>query len=94
MTGMEPNGKTNWTVYLLLCADSSIYCGVCLTENLQKRIGQHNSGKGAKYTSGRIPVQLLDHRGGLTKKTAYRLEYRVKKQKKARKQIFLQAFVP
>ena len=43
-------------VYLLRCADGSLYCG--WTTDLDARLKAHNSGKGAKYTRSRLPVQL------------------------------------
>ena len=45
-----------WYVYMLECADGSIYTGI--TNNLEARINKHNSGCGAKYTKGRNPVIL------------------------------------
>ncbi|MCP4722977.1 MAG: GIY-YIG nuclease family protein, partial [Desulfobacteraceae bacterium] len=47
----------DWQVYLLKCADLSLYCGI--TNNLKARIDTHNAGKGAKYTRGRLPVELV-----------------------------------
>ena len=47
----------SWTVYLLRCADETLYCGC--TNNLQKRLKAHNSGQGAKYTRARRPVALV-----------------------------------
>jgi putative endonuclease len=44
-------------VYLLECVDTSYYCGA--TTDLKRRIKQHNTGKGAKYTAGRRPVRLV-----------------------------------
>ena len=43
-------------VYLLRCADDSLYCG--WTTDLDHRLKVHNSGKGAKYTRSRLPVEL------------------------------------
>lgn len=43
-------------VYLLRCADGSLYCG--WTTDLAARMKAHNSGKGAKYTRSRLPVEL------------------------------------
>jgi len=45
-----------WNVYILVCADGSLYTGI--TNNLEKRVVTHNSGKGAKYTRGRLPVEV------------------------------------
>jgi predicted GIY-YIG superfamily endonuclease len=45
-----------WFVYILECADRSLYTGI--TNNLDKRIKAHAEGKGAKYTRGRGPLIL------------------------------------
>ena len=65
-----------WFVYLLLCFDNRIYCGI--TNNLEKRIATHNAGKGAKYTKGRTPVTLLMHFEVGTKSDALKLEFKIK----------------
>lgn len=44
-------------VYLLRCADGTIYCG--WTTNPEKRLKVHNSGQGAKYTRSRLPVEMV-----------------------------------
>ena len=43
-------------VYILRCADDTLYCG--WTTDLTKRLVAHNSGRGAKYTRSRRPVEL------------------------------------
>ncbi len=48
--------KNNYT-YILECADGTLYCG--WTNDLEKRLTAHNSGKGAKYTKSRLPVKLV-----------------------------------
>jgi putative endonuclease len=45
-----------WT-YLLRCADGSYYAGS--TQNLELRVWQHSTGQGAKYTSTRLPIELV-----------------------------------
>jgi len=44
----------DWQVYLVRCADDSLYCGI--TNDITGRIEKHNAGKGAKYTQSRLPV--------------------------------------
>jgi putative endonuclease len=44
-------------VYLLRCRDGSLYCG--WTDDLERRVATHNSGKGARYTRSRKPVRLV-----------------------------------
>lgn len=46
--------KSLWFVYLLRCADGSLYTGI--TNDLEARVAKHNSGIGAKYTRSRLPV--------------------------------------
>ena len=46
-----------WTVYILRCADGTLYTG--MTDDMEKRLKTHNSGKGAKYTRGRCPLELV-----------------------------------
>ena len=47
----------NWIVYILRCADGTLYTGI--TNDLGRRMSEHESGRGAKYTKGRGPVQLV-----------------------------------
>ena len=46
-----------WFVYILLCRDQTLYCGI--TDDVQRRLEMHRSGKGAKYTRGRGPLELV-----------------------------------
>lgn len=46
-----------WYLYILECADGSYYTGIA--KNLEKRFAAHNTGKGARYTRTRLPVQLV-----------------------------------
>ncbi len=47
----------NWIVYILECADQTLYTGI--TNDLDHRINEHENGAGAKYTRGRAPFTLL-----------------------------------
>ena len=67
----------NWAVYLLRCSDNSLYCGV--SNNIEKRVIDHNSGLGAKYTRSRRPTVLVGTSRPMTKVKAYQLESRIKK---------------
>ena len=68
--------KQAWVVYLIQCSDDSLYCGI--TNNLKNRLATHNSGKGAKYTRSRRPVNLVGVSSAMTKSEALKLEHRVK----------------
>jgi putative endonuclease len=47
----------HWIVYILECADTSLYTGI--TNDLDRRMAEHEAGKGAKYTKGRGPFRLV-----------------------------------
>lgn len=44
-------------VYVLLCSDDSLYCGIA--KDLEQRIRTHESGKGSKYVKSRLPFKVL-----------------------------------
>ena len=77
------NGDKNWLVYLLKCADHSLYCGV--TKDLEARLFKHNKGMASKYTRSRLPVELVAARKDLIKTDAFKLEYQIKKLPAGRK---------
>ena len=65
-----------WYIYLLLCFDNTIYCGI--SNNVDKRIADHNKGKGAKYTKTRTPVSLIRSFEAGDKSSALHFEYKIK----------------
>jgi putative endonuclease len=65
-----------WVVYLVRCSDNSLYCGI--SNDLKNRMTEHNSGKGARYTRSRRPVELVGISPEVTKSEALKLEYRIK----------------
>jgi len=73
-------------VYLLKCSDGTLYCGT--TNNLDKRIREHNAGtgRGAKYTTGRRPVHLVYSERKKTLSSALKREYTIKQLKRTDKQ--------
>jgi len=77
--------KRRWIVYLIRCSDESLYCGV--TNNLKNRLIAHNSGRGAKYTRSRRPVELVAASPEMTKNDALKLEYRVKQVPASKKNL-------
>lgn len=74
----------NYT-YILKCKDNSLYTG--WTNNLEKRIKDHNNGKGAKYTRGRTPVELMYYEVFETKEKAMKREAQIKKLKRCDKEL-------
>ena len=55
-TALHPPARSRYGVYVVACADGSLYCG--LTNRLEVRLAAHNSGRGARYTRARGPVHL------------------------------------
>ena len=49
--------ESNWYLYILRCGDGTLYTGI--TTDVEKRLEVHRSGKGAKYTRGRAPLELV-----------------------------------
>lgn len=66
-----------WYVYLLRCADATLYCGI--TNDVAARLAAHEAGTGAKYTRGRGPLELVLARRCADKPRALRLEYAIKR---------------
>ncbi len=65
-----------WAVYLVRCSDRSLYCGI--SNDFKSRLIEHNSGRGARYTKSRRPVELVGISPEMTKSEAIKLEYRIK----------------
>lgn len=66
-----------WFVYILRCADGSLYTGI--TTDLERRLDQHNRGCGAKYTRGRGPVELIFTQSCFSQGEALKQEHAIKK---------------
>jgi putative endonuclease len=68
--------KPKWKVYIIQCADSTLYTGC--TNNLESRLRKHNQGNGAKYTRGRSPITLRYTKECNSRSEAQQLEYEIK----------------
>ncbi len=77
--------ETGWHVYILRCADATLYTGIAL--DLQKRLMQHNGELvgGPKYTRGRRPVQLMWADRFPDRGTALQREAAIKKLRRSEK---------
>lgn len=77
--------EKTWKLYILRCGDGSFYTGI--TVNVEKRLETHRSGKGAKYTRGRGPLELVyseecgDHSAALRRELEIKALSREEKQK-------------
>jgi putative endonuclease len=70
-------------VYLLHCADGTLYTG--WTFDLARRVATHQRGRGARYTRTRLPVELIYHERLRSRRAAMRREIAIKKMSRARK---------
>ena len=75
-------------VYVLRCGDGSLYTG--WTNDLTRRLAAHQRGKGAKYTKGRLPVEMVYSEELEDKSAALKRENELKKLKKAEKELLIQ----
>lgn len=73
----------SWIVYILRCADMTLYTGI--TNDLDARLKKHVQGKGAKYTRGRAPYDLILSEFYATKGEALKRELEIKKLSHAQK---------
>lgn len=71
----EPS-SAEWSVYIVRCGDDSLYTGIA--KNVDARIAQHNTGRGAAYTRARRPVSLVYRADGMTRSEALVEEARIK----------------
>lgn len=77
-------------VYMLRCKDGSLYTG--WTNDLEHRLTMHNSGRGAKYTRGRGPLELVYSEELPDKEAALRRECAIKKLRREQKLALLQTW--
>lgn len=90
MTGEARSPDSCWSLYLLRCADGSLYTGIAT--DVARRLDEHASGvRGAKYLRGRGPLRLLLSHPVGDRQLATRAEHRVKRLPKARKERLVAA---
>lgn len=70
-------GETAWFVYIVRCADHTLYTGV--TTDAEKRVADHNAGRGARYTRSRLPVDLVYLEPASDRGAALRREAEIKR---------------
>lgn len=78
----------NWCVYLLECLDNSYYTGI--TNDLDKRMSIHKSGKGSKYVRIKGFKQLISYKQCKNRSDALKTEYKVKQLSRESKLVFFQ----
>jgi len=75
----------NWYIYIVRCADNSLYTGITL--DIERRLAEHNGQKGgAKYTRNKQPVKLVYTEMADSQSAASRREFAIKKLSKQEKE--------
>ena len=74
----------SWVVYILKCADESLYTGI--TNDLDARLAAHEEGTGAKYTKGRGPFEVVYTEDCADRSEASKREFAIKKLNRAEKE--------
>ena len=77
----------SWQVYIIRCADDSLYTGI--TTDIARRFRQHAVGRGAKYFLGRQPLQVVYLESGHSRSSATRREALIKAMKRAEKTLLI-----
>ena len=78
------NKNADWVVYLIRNKNNALYCGI--TNNLDRRFEQHQTGKGAKALKGKGPLKLVWSFGVGSKSEALKTEYAIKQLPKSHKE--------
>ena len=78
-------------MYIVRCADASLYTGI--TNDVDARLAAHNSGKGARYTRGRLPVELVYVEAVVDRTAALRREAQIKRLPVDRKRQLLTRWI-
>ncbi|MBU4483969.1 GIY-YIG nuclease family protein [bacterium] len=78
-----------WYTYILKCSDLTYYTGI--TNNLKKRIEDHNKGTASKYTRARLPVKLAYSERKKSRSTASKREHEIKNLSRENKQILIKS---
>lgn len=81
-----------YLVYILRCGDGTLYTGC--TNDLPRRLQAHQSGRGAKYTRSRLPVELVYQEAVPDRSAALRREAAIKRLDRRRKLALIAAFRP
>ena len=79
-----------WYVYILLCRGETFYCGI--TDDVSRRLEAHRSGKGAKYTRGRGPLELVYTEECPSHSDALKREAAIKKLTRPEKEKLIEAY--
>jgi len=85
----EKRMENTWYLYILRCKDDTLYTGI--TTDVEKRLEAHRSGKGAKYTRGRAPLELVYRECCGSHSNALKREHQIKSLTRQEKQQLIES---
>jgi putative endonuclease len=86
---LERQQNMGWTVYILECADGRLYTGI--TTDLLRRITEHDTGRGARFTKGRGPFRIVHKESCENRSEATKREWEIKAKTRAEKLALISA---
>jgi putative endonuclease len=97
LEGMQKNQKKagkkraeKWFLYMLKCSDATLYTGVA--KDIEKRFKVHSSGKGARYTRARLPLEIVYRETCKSRTDALVREFKIKKLNPKHKRTLVEAY--
>lgn len=84
MVANAQDSSDTWFVYILRCADGTLYTGI--TKDLTRRVQQHNDGSASKYTRSRLPVKMEYQETQTGRSAALKRELAIKKLSRRKKE--------
>ncbi|MCU0592065.1 MAG: GIY-YIG nuclease family protein [Desulfobacterales bacterium] len=84
-----PEKDAEWYLYMVRCRDGKLYTGIAT--DIERRIAEHQTGKGAKYLRGRTPLKLVFKKKIGSRSLALKVEQAIKKLPKCRKEKIIEA---
>jgi predicted GIY-YIG superfamily endonuclease len=83
----KKNAGSLWYLYVLQCSDNTLYAGI--TNDLERRIKQHNNGTASRYTRSRLPVALAYQERCRGRSSALKKEYAMKQLSRKEKEKYI-----
>jgi len=84
---MYNTNMLKWQVYILKCKDKSLYTGI--TNDIQKRLIDHRSGRGSKYVRSRLPVSVVHSEKYPSRSKALKREAEIKRMTRQQKLMLI-----
>jgi putative endonuclease len=81
------NSRKKWFLYVLKCGDGTLYTGI--TNDMQRRLRQHNDGSASRYTRSRLPVKLVYREPCRSRSLALRKEWAIKRLPRKEKEHYI-----